>query len=476
MRIWALVAAVWTLQLSAFAQQESPVVRINRTNCESAKGSPRASEALKALRALTSGLPGLDDAISACDTKVQNLKKQEDDSWARAVQAKNGGQCALAKQMFQQLFDQQSSYQKQAGDELPRLNCGTSSTPGEPNANMNVGACTDATVNLRNARGSINNKRFDQAKTYATAALSCPAATDEAKKMLEEIDRGEKASQLAQRVTASLVKRDNRQACELISQIDPSYPDLNDLKRRAGDCTQYVAEKKEEKKDEARPSPPAPAPPPVAPLPDPLLADYKRAVGLAKSRPAEAERILQKIRAADRNYKDVDQLLKEVRDDLQNKDFAELEKQARNSLDNGDLQTALDKIERAITVRPNESRLLDFKNLVVERMAEEGTELSAGINAYYSGKYAEAAQLLGAFLNNPHSVRVLAFANFYAGAATASEYYLGGQADASKKEQASKAFSAAMKQDRQFSPDWTIIKVSPKIRSLFLEASGRSGK
>jgi hypothetical protein len=447
--------------------QDAPAVRINRTNCENAKGSPRADELLKFLRGMPGNPAGRDDAIAACDAKVQALKKQEDDTWARANQAKNAGQCAVARQAFQQLFDQLSAYSKQAGDQLHSLNCG-STGGGDAGTSSSSNACGDASKNLQSARGYLVNVRFEQAKNSATQALSCPATADEARKLIDEIDRRQKSADLAQKAIAAVVKRDNRQACELISQIDPGYPDLGDLKKRAGDCTPYLAEKKEEKKDER---PKAPQPPS-----DPLLADYNRAVTLAKSKPAEAERLLQKINAADKNYKDAAQLLQEVHEDSQNKDFAELEKQARNFLDKGDLQAALGKIDRAVGLKPNETRLRDFKELVLGKIAQENSDLSSGIDAYYVGKYSEAQKRLSTFMDTPHSARVLALASFYAGAASATQYYLSGQTDAAKKEEAKKEFDLSVKKDRQFTPDWAILKVSPKIRLLYLEVTGQAGQ
>jgi hypothetical protein len=463
MRSLVLTLTFWVSGVSAFAQDIK--VTVPRNQCEIAKGSKRASDYLQTLKALPPNSPGRDEAVAACDSKVQSLKKQEDDKWNRALQARTAGQCVVAKGLFEELAAAAygTAYQREAGDQLHTLNCATAAGAADSATNV----CADAPLNLRNAQGAFRVGYFTQAKGFAAAAQSCPSTADEAKKVIEEIDRTEKSRKLAEQAKLALLKKDHDSACKLILQIDSSYPDLKDLKRQAGECA---------------------APPPIPerlvvdngrgqrslPPSDPLLAEYNRALGLIKSKPGEAERILQKLYAADKNYKDIDSLLKEVRDDLQNKDFAELEKQARSYLDKGDLQAALGKIDRTITLRPNESRLRDFKNLVLERLGNESSELSSGINTYYRGNYPEARKLLTTFLNNPHSPRLLAFARFYAGAAWVSEYYLTGQSDSAKKDEAKKAFSIVLKDSPQFSPDWT--KVSPKIRPLFLEAAGKPGQ
>ncbi len=454
MKIQMVLATAWLSLATIYAQEIR--VTVPRNQCETAAGSRRATDALQTLRGLPAGMPGRDDAISACDAKVQGLKKQEDDKWARAAQFRNGGQCAAAQQLFEELARPGTAYQKEAGDQLHSLNCAAPNNAAV-NSSATLNTCADAPLNLRNAQGAFRVANFNQAKQLAAAAQSCPATSEEAKKLLDDIQRTEKNRSLSEQARLRLLRKDSESACKLILQIDPNFPDFKDLKRQAGDC----------------PSPEERVQVPVV-APDPLLPDYNRAVGLVRTKPAEAERALQKIYAADRNYKDVAELLRTLRSDLETKDFNELERQARNFLEAGDLQAALGKIDRAIALKPTEFRLRDFRQLLTDRLDKENRVLSSAIDAYYAGKYSEAKNALAAFANDPHSPRILALARFYAGASAASEYYLGGQSDAGKRDEARNAFSYALKNAPQFSPDLT--KLSPKVRSLYLELTSNQGK
>jgi tetratricopeptide (TPR) repeat protein len=468
--------------LSAAQLHAQAALTVPRNQCETANGSRRAADALQTLKKLPDTLNGRDDAIASCDSKVSTLKKQEEDKWGRANQARSQGQCAVAKQAFEELSKAPTAYQKEAGDQLHSLNCTQGAAAPDTSSSSDV--CTNAAANLRNAQGALNLSNFPQAKSLASAALSCNSTSDQARKLLDEIGRTENDRLLAEKARTSLAKNDKEGACKFIVQMSPTYSGLKELKGRSGECanaapaaapTVAVADAGRGAADntgrgQRAAAPAAPPPPP----PDPLLADYNKAVGLVKTKPAEAEKALQKIYNEDKNYKDVSDLLKSVREDLQNKDFAALEQQAHNYSDKGDLQAALGKIDRAIALRANEVRLKDFRQQLLNRTDQEKGTLSSGIDAYYSGKYDDAKKKLTAFANAPHSPRVLALAHFYVGASAASEFYLGEQKDPARKEEARTSFSQAMKDAPQFSPDLT--KLSPKIRNLFAEATAKSGQ
>jgi tetratricopeptide (TPR) repeat protein len=475
--------------LSAAQLHAQAALTVPRNQCETANGSRRASDALQTLNKLPATMNGRDDAIASCDTKVQTLKKQEEDKWGRANQARSQGQCAVAKQAFEELSKAPTAYQKEAGDQLHSLNCAQGAAAADTSSSSNV--CTDAAAKLANAQGALNSSNFPQAKSLANAALSCNSTADQARKLLDQIGEKENNGKLAENARASLAKNDKEGACKFIVQISAAYPGLKELKSRSGECATaapaapaaappvVVADAGRGTPDNtgrgqraAAPAAQPAAPPP--PPPDPLLADYNKAVGLVKTNPAAAEKMLQQISSQDKGYKDVAELLKSVRDDLQNKDFAALEQQAHNYSDKGDLQAALGKIDRAIALRANEVRLKDFKQQLLNRIDQERISLSSGIDAYYSGKYDQATKLLTAFANDAHSPRVLALAHFYVGASAASEFYLGQQKDSAKKEEARSSFSRAIKDAPQFSPDLT--KLSPKIRNLFAEATAKSGQ
>ena len=127
---------------------------------------------------------------------------------------------------------------------------------------------------------------------------------------------------------------------------------------------------------------------------------------------------------------------------------------------------AVEKLKAAEILDPGDreahSLLIQAQELADEQPLREGLE------AYFQGKYDEAEQDLGQYVDN-HG-RKLALAYFFRGAVHASRYYLSGERDAHQKELALVDFRTLQKEPRQFQPPKEYV--SPKILSLYAEAAG----
>lgn len=141
-------------------------------------------------------------------------------------------------------------------------------------------------------------------------------------------------------------------------------------------------------------------------------------------------------------------------------------KDARDNMSQGQYMAAVEKLKAAEILDPGNREAHSM--LIQAQESADEQPLREGLEAYFQGKYDEAEQDLGQYVDN-HG-RKLALAYFFRGAVHASRYYLSGERDAHQKELALVDFRTLQKEARQFQPPKEYV--SPKILSLYAEAAG----
>ena len=137
--------------------------------------------------------------------------------------------------------------------------------------------------------------------------------------------------------------------------------------------------------------------------------------------------------------------------------------EARAAIANKQYVSAAEKLKTAELLDP-ENR--DAHSLLsqAEQLVEE-QPLRQGLSAYFEGKYDDAEQHLGEYVDNHGSK--LALATFFRGAAHASRYFLSGQKDTQQRDLALSDFRALPKSSPYFQPPKTFV--SPKILDLYAQ-------
>lgn len=483
------IVAFLAFAVSGFGQN----VRGLQVGCRTASGSVAASDNLRQLKALDPNTPGVREAITECEGVTQTLRQREDALLNQAQTARDAGDCAAARLAFQSLYDKRSAHQLKARDELQRLGNCTQAGGGGGGG----GGASDEAARLQSARGAFNAKNFPQAKSLASPLAARPGPIGEAaKKLIEDIDRIERNNQFFQQATLAVRNKRMDQACERLVQIeatDAAFPGLKELKTQAGGCPVAAVVTPPVPAQPSKNTPAnvnsknvvaPPATPPRAPAEpdsgkDPLRADYENAMKLIENaRFQDAEKVLVKIRSANPEYKDVDAQLASVREEIKkitqgsiDQRFSQSINLAKSAYERGDFQAAMGRVNTAAGLKAKDSDVETWRSRVQAAIESENKDLIAAIDAYYTGHYTDARQLLTNFLKRGHSARIAAVARFYSGAAAASEFFLTGSIDQAKKEDAKRAFALAVKDLPTFAPDWN--SVSRKIQSLYAEAVGQ---
>jgi hypothetical protein len=462
-----------------------------RVGCTSASGSVDASDKLTSLNALPIGTPGLQEAVTACSEKVQSLKQSEDAKWNAGLAARDARNCSAARQAFQDLRDKHTPYQLKARDEYTKLG---SCTEAPASVAGNNASCADALSNMSKADGAIRAGNLPVARSLLSSVVSCPVYGPQAQARLQTIDQTETNNKLFTEVSILLRSNKFPDACAKLNQIeatDPNYKGLADAKAKAGGCpqqVQQVAKLDEPRPNDARPKPgdggkasPADSKSKADDKPkDDLKDKYDQAIRLKETaKYSEAIAAFNAIKKQDPGYKEVDQLLKDSQAELKkinegstDQRIAALKQQAQAQLNKGEFVAASGLVSQALQLKPDDAAR-QLQQQINEAKASEDTDLLAGIDAFYAGKYADAQTRLEDFVKKPHAVRIAAMARFYAGASAASQYYLTGATDNAKKDAAKQAFAQAVKAMPTLSSQLTWTAVSPKIQRLFLEATGK---
>jgi TolA-binding protein len=138
--------------------------------------------------------------------------------------------------------------------------------------------------------------------------------------------------------------------------------------------------------------------------------------------------------------------------------------EAQTAIANKQYVSAVEKLKTAELLDPANrdahSMLSQAEQLVEEQ------PLRQGLTAYFEGKYDDAEQHLGEYVDN-HG-RKLALAYFFRGAVHASRYFLSGQKDTRQRDLAFSDFRALPKSSQNFQPPKTFV--SPKILDLYAQA------
>ncbi len=138
--------------------------------------------------------------------------------------------------------------------------------------------------------------------------------------------------------------------------------------------------------------------------------------------------------------------------------------EAQTAIANKQYVSAAEKLKTAALLDP-ENR--DARSMLsqAEQLVEE-QPLRQGLTAYFEGKYDDAEQQLGQYVDN-HG-RKLALAYFFRGAVHASRYFLSGQKNTQQRDLAFSDFRALQKSSQNFQPPKTFM--SPKILDLYAQA------
>jgi len=321
---------------------------------------------------------------------------------------------------------------------------------------------------LRQAQGAFNANNLLQAKQLVERIQDAPGSIGEQarslRKTIEDIENNN-----TKQTNARIAIRRGKfaEACDLLREIQAAidankalkerYPDLNAMKEQAGGC---------------QPAPATPPPPPP-PAPDLLKPDYDKAIGLKDAgRLQEALTIFNSIRKSHPGYKDVDDMIGEIKQLLNKSEderFAELSKKAAQLLSGGDLLAARRQLNVAEANRPHDPRLKELHQQLDAASKAEENELADAISAFYGGQYEQAQNALDNFLRGRHSPPTIAFARFYKGAALGSQYFLSGGKDQAMKNAAMELFQQTLKDYPAYSPRWDAL--SSRIKDLYSEAT-----
>jgi len=138
--------------------------------------------------------------------------------------------------------------------------------------------------------------------------------------------------------------------------------------------------------------------------------------------------------------------------------------EAQTAIANKQYVSAAEKLKTAELLDPGNK---DAPSLLsqAEQLVEE-QPLRQGLAAYFEGKYDDAEQHLGEYVENHGSKLALAY--FFRGAVHASRYFLSGQKDAHQRDLAFSDFRALPKSSQNFQPPKTFV--SPKILDLYAQA------
>ncbi len=138
--------------------------------------------------------------------------------------------------------------------------------------------------------------------------------------------------------------------------------------------------------------------------------------------------------------------------------------EAQTAIANKQYISAAEKLKTAELLDP-ENR--DARSMLsqAEQLVEE-QPLRQGLAAFFEGKYDDAEQHLGEYIDN-HG-RKVALAYFFRGAVHASRYFLSGQKEAQQRDLAFSDFRALPESGQNFHPPETFV--SPKILDLYSQA------
>ncbi len=328
----------------------------------------------------------------------------------------------------------------------------------------------DDSRTLQDARGAFRARNLLLAREKADKikGVSGPIG-EEAQQILKMVDDVQSINRKMDRVRAALYKNDSTAACTVLSEIqDVIEKGTPDFKRFYGDLNIY---NEKQKAGGCIPQPPTPP----APVVDQLKVDYDRAVRFRENeRHQEALNILNRIHGVSPGYKDVEQQISDIREELkanqkksQDQLFTDALNSTRKALEKGNLITARDLLKKAESIRAADPAVKDLGEQVRKGIEQDERELQEAIAAFYQGKYLQAQKGFENFLQRGHSPRVAAFACFYSGAARVSEFYLTGAKDPQKKEAAARDFQRSIREDPEFAPQWETV--SPRIRALYQE-------
>jgi tetratricopeptide (TPR) repeat protein len=398
--ILVLILACLTVNYSRVSAQ-SAVVPLSR-GCEGATESGLAVEKLNQLRELTPDTPGLSEAISRCEKKLQLLLQSEESEWNKAVSSRDSFDCANAKRLFLEFSRKNTHRRGEANREYRKLR----------DCKEEAAALDEDKTTLRQAEGAFNVRNFTLARHLAQRVASRPGSLQgNAQELLERIDLRERNNNRYNQARTAIARKQFDEACRLLGEIqtsDPSFKDLDDYRAMAGGCPPPV-------EIVAKPVPPASADPQSAGVVKKLHRLY------ASGDFVEAHREL---------------------------------KRARLSSQSRETQTLIQKIESAYQA--------------------EDSAINAAVRLFFEGNYAQAKTELRRFLDEKRSPHCTAYALFCLGATVTSEYYLNGAANDGLRQEALQLFAQSTDAYAGFSPRWTYV--SPRVRTLFAEATSRQTK
>jgi len=320
-----------------------------------------------------------------------------------------------------------------------------------PFACAQLGTGADDSKVLGEARGHLNSGYLSRAKELLKriADKSGPIG-DEARSLLQTINTIEQDDSLYQDAQIAISRNQNDVACDKLLRIEASlsslqdvyrrrYSDMTALKGKAGGCTPPVPSDIDlrEQLENAQLSREDATIPPKGPNDTPPVPKNPDTATLPKNLPK-----LDKFLIA-----------------------------AEADLKKGNLDSAAQHLAEACRLGQEDPRV---KRLVSQLKSAEDVEKNALldlIKLFYQGKYEPAKQGLADFVAKPHHSGSRALGHFFLGATLASQFYLSGESDSQKKEEALQQFGNVLKINRDFAPQSNTI--SPKIMKLYEDAIKR---
>lgn len=318
---------------------------------------------------------------------------------------------------------------------------------------------------LRQAKGAFYVDNFVAARQYAEKLRDAPGSIgEEARNLIKTMDDVTSNNPKRQAAKVAIQRGRFQEACGYLRDIQAAvdanislkgrYPDLSELKAKAGGC-------------------PAPAPE----VPDTVKVDYGKAVALRDAARLQDSLVLfNRIAKSHPGYQDVDQQIREINQELsqnlkksQDERFAEHVAQAQQSMSVGDFRVARRELNAADALRRGDANVSRLQQQLEAAVKTEENELADAIAAFYGGQYEQAQRALESFLLRRHSPSLVALARFYQGAAVGSRFLLAGGKDETTRNAALQLFRQALKDDPAFSPRWDAL--SPRIKDLYQEAT-----
>lgn len=444
-------------------RQTSNVLALARSACKVENGSKSLERTLAELADIASRDPDnteLQPLQERCQEAYNKQKQSEENTFKEAQAAFQRNSWSEARTKFQFLADRNTPYTADARNYLSIIAKGV--TPATANASQDDEA-------LKKADRYFEAEDLNSAqRIYESLAGRGGILGERAKAGLERIERRRGTLIQAKRTLELLSQRRYADAKDLYAQIRQHDPDYRRL-----DSTMREAER-------AAPRAPSTPPPQQPDVRNPRLKrEMDEAIGTFKEGHYRAAlELFENLQFSNPNSAEVRDWMAKAKKQIDEQDTARLIEEAQSLMRKGQRLQAGKALTRAANLSPGNARVRELQQQV-ERQARDSKERAALAEAktevrlgrglqLFDGNYAEAVRELQEYLGLGGKRTALAY--FFMGAASGSEFYLGGTSDSGKEANAREFFLKCRKADPRFRPprDW----VSPKIIKMYEEAAG----